>query len=199
MTRNQIAFWNLQELKRSNVASLEEQRRHNVEGEQIARANYTESVRHNQMSEQQAADNLAELARSNRTSESIRSEQNAVAYQQALEIARHNRNYEILQASQVTESVRHNVAQEQELQRSNLVQESLSTERNRLTDVQNKIREVESRRTAFNNEMRNLHDSFNLIETSRSNKANENIKRESSVMSLLGNLGKGIASLFHFK
>lgn len=46
MTANQVAYWNLQETKRNNIASLEESRRHNVAGE-------TETNRHNTTTEGQ--------------------------------------------------------------------------------------------------------------------------------------------------
>lgn len=58
MTANQIAYWTLQESKRSNLErerqgrdSIAENIRHNKEGESIGWSNYGESVRHNKMME----------------------------------------------------------------------------------------------------------------------------------------------------
>lgn len=58
MTANQIAYWTLQETKRSNLErerqgrdSIAENIRHNKAGESIGWSNYGESLRHNQMME----------------------------------------------------------------------------------------------------------------------------------------------------
>lgn len=58
MTANQIAYWTLQETKRSNLErerqgrdSIAENIRHNKEGESIGWSNYGESIRHNKMME----------------------------------------------------------------------------------------------------------------------------------------------------
>lgn len=58
MTANQIAYWTLQETKRSNLErerqgrdSIAENIRHNKEGESIGWSNYGETVRHNQLME----------------------------------------------------------------------------------------------------------------------------------------------------
>lgn len=84
MTQNQIAYWNLQETKRSNATREQETNRHNVATER-------ENERHNTVSE-------GEIGRHNVVTER--------------ETTRHNRETENFNISQLQESQRHNVATE---------------------------------------------------------------------------------------
>lgn len=100
MTQNQIAYWNLQETKRSNVAKEQETSRHNVATEK-------ESERHNTVSE-------GEVGRHNRETERFN-------ISQLQESHRHNVATENLGQMQLNESVRHNTVSEQQNDVANLI------------------------------------------------------------------------------
>lgn len=111
MTANQIAYWNLNESKRHNVASEAEANRHNVTTED-------ETHRHNLVTEQTDISKLQETQRHNIATET--------------EAKRHNEAGEVLQAIQQQEQQRHNQVTESvswtdigEQQRHNLQQEML--------------------------------------------------------------------------
>lgn len=107
MTRNQIAFWTLEETKRSNRVNEAETHRSNV-------ARETETNRHNVVTE-------IEVNRHNVVTE--------------IETERHNRATELLTQASIAETARHNQAQEGynmlvlgEQQRSNRANEQLKSE-----------------------------------------------------------------------
>lgn len=93
MTQNQIAYWNLQETKRSNVSREFETHRHNV-------ADETETNRHNVRTEN-------ETSRHNLVGER--------------ETNRHNLASESFNISQLQEAYRHNVATERQGEIANIL------------------------------------------------------------------------------
>lgn len=127
MTRNQIAFQELQETRRANAAREQElarrnsadirhqdeqrmeQQRHNVASEQVASGTLHESVRHNTANEGIASGTLLETGRHNVATEEQARIANArdanIRVRQAAEAERHNRKVE-------DEAVRHNLAAE---------------------------------------------------------------------------------------
>lgn len=147
MTQNQIAYWKLQEEKRSNLASEGETSRHNIatesETERSNRVQQGEAKRHNLSTEKQAWLNYSEAQRSNRANESIKKDSLAESARHNVatesETVRHNVESELLgqgqlalQRGQLQEQTRHNVATEiqsantlAETIRSNLAREQL--------------------------------------------------------------------------
>ena len=71
MTNNQIAFLNVMELRRANLAREGETNRHNVESESIDWFTAHEGKRHNLMSERSVFQEIAERSRHNREMEGI--------------------------------------------------------------------------------------------------------------------------------
>lgn len=148
MTSNQIAYWTLQETKRSNQEKERETKRANLvsEGEtmrshaaqeQISISNLREVTRHNLATERQASidfeerkrsnlaqesiaiSNLAEASRHNIAQESINSVRNDIEFGKlSNEQARTQ-----LTAQQLRETERANKVREQEEQRANLARE----------------------------------------------------------------------------
>lgn len=102
MTANQLAYWNLQETKRSNL-----------EKEAQGRTGLAETGRHNRATESLEGSKQAETMRHNKASE------NLIGLQTA-ETARSNRARE-------AETQRSNLAREKETKRSNLVAEANAT------------------------------------------------------------------------
>lgn len=116
MTRNQIAYWELQETKRHNsrtegqkdvelqefgrhnVAVEGETTRHNVADESIRSGTLSENVRHNRVEESVKQGSLAETVTHNRVVEA--------------ESNRHNLATETQAANELRETTRHNVESE---------------------------------------------------------------------------------------
>lgn len=76
MLATQVSYWNLQEVKRHNLATeeqakgeLAETQRHNRRAEELQGWSIGETSRHNQVAESQAWANLSELQRHNRQGE----------------------------------------------------------------------------------------------------------------------------------
>lgn len=76
MLATQVSYWNLQEMKRHNIATeeqakgeLAENQRHNRRTEELQGWSIGETSRHNQAMEQQAWANLSELQRHNKQGE----------------------------------------------------------------------------------------------------------------------------------
>lgn len=120
MTYNQIQYWNLQELIRSNKAREGENFRHNLATEtETHRSNVVhenELIRHNKQTEAIAWGNLSELSRHNKATES--------------ETVRHNMVGELVDIGRLKENIRHNKFQDtlgyvnaRETQRHNRQQE----------------------------------------------------------------------------
>lgn len=111
MTQNQIAYWNLQETKRSNVTKERETNRHNVATEK-------ENERHNTVSEGEVGrHNVAterETTRHNKETENFN-------ISQLQESQRHNVASENLGLMQLNESVRHNTVSEQQNAVANMI------------------------------------------------------------------------------
>ena len=129
MTQNQLKFFQLQEDKR-----------HNVEAESVARAQLAESNRHNVVLED-------ETKRNNQAQEAIQQQANVINSnhysRMDAEASRHNLATESIQkqqadtqAKQATEAARHNVAVEKEAKRHNTETESVS----RYTMVSDRIK-----------------------------------------------------------
>lgn len=118
MTYNQIAYWNLQETKRSNLAREAETARSN-------RAQEAEAIRANMAREWET--NRSNLARESETARADR------AYE--TETKRHNQVSEALGWKQHEENVRANLAREEENRRSNIAREQ-ETRRSNLANEQ---------------------------------------------------------------
>lgn len=103
MTQNQIAYANLQELKRHNVAGESETQRHNVAGEsENIRHNVateTETNRHNIQTEQIDIGKLNESIRHNKETERIGDANVSLGYANLAESTRHNRETETIQSN----------------------------------------------------------------------------------------------------
>lgn len=120
MTQNQIAYWELEEKKRSNRVQEGETKRHNVATEFIQAGTLEENKRHNVVSEGIAFGTLAETERSNKARESETHRTNL-----ANEALKHESNLYSREVgmAQVAESNRHNVATENETARHNMASE----------------------------------------------------------------------------
>lgn len=105
MTNNQISYWNLQEVTRSNKTRENEVFRHNVQSEQLQKEQNAEVARHNASTETVAFQNLEESIRHNRENEFNARNQLAEAQRHAMqteaqgwatatELNRHNREQE---------------------------------------------------------------------------------------------------------
>nr|AVX53793.1 putative ORF1 [Marmot picobirnavirus] len=150
MTANQIAYWNLRETERSNVAREAETSRSN-----LAREN--ETKRHNIANEQFNISSLNETRRANLEREhrdrmvhmeSVRSNiaNEGIKRQQLGEQMRANRAHETVQMTGLAEQARHNLQQEmlqsvdmniraqaqRETSRSNRASEALTRDRNQI-------------------------------------------------------------------
>lgn len=137
MTQNQIAYWSLQETKRSNaakeketnrsnlaveketnrhnVATELETNRHNVQTELLMSQSNAETLRHNQAVEMTNDFVAKEQQRSNLAQEELSGQRNAIAasqvslgYAQLGETITHNRATEELNLMNVRETGRHN-------------------------------------------------------------------------------------------
>lgn len=123
MTQNQIAYWNLQETKRSNVSRESETARHNI-------ADETETKRHNVQTETETSrHNLAGESESKR--HNIESERFNIS--QLQETYRHNVAGENINISQLQETHRHNVASEKQDEIANAIKQ----EANRINQAYN--------------------------------------------------------------
>lgn len=193
MTQNQISYWNLQELKRSNAAREAETARSNRANEYEANrsnvARESETNRHNVATElisslanqETQRSNIAreaETARSNLANEAIKSTANAINYYSASEQARTNKANEQLKLLNLGETIRSNLARETETNRSNLARE---TETNR----SNLAQEAE---TVRNNIMNNTLTAERNAETARSNRENEFIKKVQTQATVLNDI-----------
>lgn len=112
MTQNQIAYWNLQETKRSNESREKETNRHNI-------ATETEDKRHNTVSE-------GETSRHNKETERFN-------ISQLQETQRHNVATENLGSMQLNESIRHNTVTEQQ----NAVANAIKSQANAINKAYN--------------------------------------------------------------
>lgn len=155
MTQNQIAYWSLQETKRSNKAQEAETNRHNKAGEaELGRHNLVteaeterhnratelltsqanaELARHNAATELLGQQQLAETVRSNQARENLQMYSNETArmqvglgYAQLAETVEHDRNTEKLNLLSINETMRANEAREDETYRHNIEQENVS-------------------------------------------------------------------------
>lgn len=115
MTNMQIAYWNLQELKRSNLAretetnrsnvtNEGENRRHNMQSEGIGWAQVGESRRHNQVMEAQGVSSLITAAR-RVNNDYIVGSRNAAAREGELSVKQQEAD---IKQGQLDENVRHN-------------------------------------------------------------------------------------------
>lgn len=113
MTKNQIDYWNLQELKRSNMARESETASHNREMEQQGRAGLAESKRHSLATESEAtrhnyqtealgSQDLLERSRSNRANEANTRQRNAIEANKVSETQRSNMANESIGRSNAT-------------------------------------------------------------------------------------------------
>lgn len=119
MTANQIAFYQAQEARRSNLAKeglegskLRESSRHNLAQENIGYATVGEQQRHNQTQEGidfYKASNLANLqmAQTNKTNSEV-----GLGQSQLAESHRHNQQQESVWRAEQSEKKRHNVVTE---------------------------------------------------------------------------------------
>lgn len=137
MTSNQIAYWQLQEQKRSNLAKEadtdfqnEENRRHNIRTERTALNVATETARHNKADESIKRFGELEKRRANMQNEAIK-------WSEAFETQRSNRAKEY-------ETNRSNVAKETETYRSNIAKET-ETNRHNIADENVKLAKVQSK------------------------------------------------------
>lgn len=112
MTQNQIAYWNLQETKRSNESREKETNRHNVVTEQ-------EAQRHNTVSEGETYRHNTETERFN--------------ISQLQETQRHNEATENLGSLQLNESIRHNTVTEQQ----NAIANAIKSQANAINEAYN--------------------------------------------------------------
>lgn len=129
MTANQIAYLNYLELKRSNLVKEAENARSN-------RAVELENRRSNIARELETfRNNNAVLTESQRHSRAVESNQ----FYSYAEQARHNRMTEVAVANQLAETVRSNIAREQETVRSNIAREQ-ETSRSNVAREQETIR-----------------------------------------------------------
>ena len=159
MTQNQIAYWRLQEEKRSNLASEGETSRHNMttekETERSNRVQQGETKRHNLSTESQAWLNYSESQRSNRANESIKRDT-------------------------LAESARHNVATESELSRHNLATESESVRHNVESEIlgrgQLALQHGQLQEQTRHNVATEIQSANTLAETIRSNMAKEQLQ-----------------------
>lgn len=99
-------------------------------GNQIAYWKYAEDVRHNAEMESQGRMNLSEVARHNLATEGLTSRQIGLGYAQLAETKRANTARELLQSSQLSETIRSNKARETETTRSNIAKERETTRSN---------------------------------------------------------------------
>lgn len=120
MTYNQIQYWNLQELIRSNQARERENYRHNVAVEsETHRSNVVyerETVRHNKQNEAIGWGNLSELSRHNKATERETKRHNMVgeliSYNTLAENIRNNKYNNALSFVKAKEEQRHNIQNE---------------------------------------------------------------------------------------
>lgn len=116
MTYNQIQYWNLQELIRSNQAREMENNRHNVAVEsETHRSNVVyekETIRHNKQNEAIGWGNLSELSRHNKATEGETQRHNMVgeliSYKSLQENIRNNKYNNALGYVKAREEQRHN-------------------------------------------------------------------------------------------
>lgn len=154
-TENEMANKQLAELKRQNIASLNETTRHNISVEDVQKgtllsnlgqwkSNLAETIRHNTAQEQ-------ELLRSNLAKES----QNALTLDETRrsnlarerETRRSNLASEANEGRKVSESIRHNLASEAENQRASMAKEFESNRHN--VAVENQTRDENLRQASF--------------------------------------------------
>jgi hypothetical protein len=105
MTNQQIQYWSIQEQKRHNIASeeqnwysIKEAQRHNIVSEDLGFKNLAETSRHNVVSESLGFANLAETSRHNRATEWTANQQVRLGFANLAETQRHNRFNEELGA-----------------------------------------------------------------------------------------------------
>lgn len=155
MTANQIAYWNLQETKRTNRAR-----------------------------EVLQADQQAETHRSNVSNEEIKRTSNAINQQNVDETKRANvaRETETARSNRAQEYETHrsNIARELETQRSNLANEALKSQTNQETERSNRaneqIKSQSNRETVRHNVQTEHIDMFKAAEAQRHNYATEQVE-----------------------
>lgn len=128
MTTNQLAYLNLQEQQRSNLAReaethlnnlnvIGESRRHNLATEAVEGGKLSESVRHNLINEQLTQQQVSEQARANVARETENARHNTATEVQEIrtlnEQIHHNAMTEGLEAQKQAENARHNIVNEQ--------------------------------------------------------------------------------------
>nr|AVX53344.1 putative ORF1 [Marmot picobirnavirus] len=148
MTRNQIAYQELQETRRANAAREAETMRRNSADIAHQQSSLSEAARHNVAGERQASATLSESVRHNIADERLRSGTLA-------ETTLHNRNVE-------RETVRANVA----------------TEKQRLQQLaeDKRAHRAAEANVAYSNATQRMHNINSETETERSNRANEAIR-----------------------
>lgn len=122
-------------------------------GNQIAYWRYAEDVRHNAEAESQGRQNLAEVARHNLATEGLTSRQIGLGYAQLAETKRANTAREVLQTSQLSETIRSNMAKETEINRSNVARED-ETQRHNVIMEGNDITKMNIRHQEFQDELK---------------------------------------------
>lgn len=154
MTANQIAYWNLQETKRSNLAKESETSRHNLATEGKDLATLQETSAHNRATESIAAGQLGEQIRHNVSTETI-------DISRLNETARHNKASEELtaQSNYINQWYNETIAglrkQELNLQQQKELQRIVESQRDyneavRQYDVNNAHKAVSTGATAVN-------------------------------------------------
>lgn len=103
-------------------------------GNQIAYWKYAEDVRRNAEVEEQGRSSLAEAKRHNLASERLSAQQIGLGYAQLAETRRANTAREVLQTSQLSETIRSNMARETETNRSNVAKETETTRHNVISE-----------------------------------------------------------------
>lgn len=186
MTYNQIQYWNLQELIRSNQARERENTRHNLatEGE-THRSNVVyerETIRHNKQSEAIAWGNLSELTRHNKATES--------------ETVRHNMMGELVAIGTLKENIRNNKYQNalgyvnaRENQRHNIQQEVFNYDK-MFVDNEQKRQQNERKyyQGLFTHSYENITDTSFGIKSNKSKTAKGQLLSKGNVTGLIGGL-----------
>lgn len=155
MTQNQVAYWNLQELKRHNAATEAETNRANVTAEQ-------ETSRKNRASESVQLMTHQEAVRHNLAQENLNITQLA-------ETQRHNVAQELQFSIQSRETERHNRAQETETARHNTlmssIQASQAASRERETMVAIDKAKLAREQFEFDKQMQSINTGIKGVDT----------------------------------
>lgn len=117
-------------------------------GNQIAYWKYAEDVRRNAEVESQGRSSLAETKRHNLASERLSAQQIGLGYAQLAESKRANIAREVLSTSQLSETIRSNMARETETNRSNVAKET-ETQRHNLISESTEINKMNISHSEF--------------------------------------------------